>query len=101
MVSFWSIFSVAVILLIRIRLLFPAFRRDITAYTYVVAQTEEGEPGNIFRCEPFEVKESNLGTMDDLFPDANSQNGTASVALSSVGKMRPTTVGAMKVVSVL
>ena len=79
----------------------PRVQKDITAYTYVVAQTEEGEPGNIFRCEPFEVKESNLGTMDDLFPDANSQNGTASVALSSVGKMRPTTVGAMKVVSVL
>ena len=79
----------------------PRVQKDITAYTYVVAQTEEREPGNIFRCEPFEVKESNLGTMDDLFPDANSQNGTASVALSSVGKMRPTTVGAMKVVSVL
>ena len=75
--------------------------QNITAYAYIVAQTEEGEPGNIFRCPGFEVKESNLSSMDDLFPDMNSQNGTASVALSSVGKMRPTTVGATKVVSVL
>lgn len=75
--------------------------KDITAYAYIVAQTEEGEPGNIFRCPGFEVKESNLSTMDDLFPDLNSQSGTSSVALSSVNKMRPTTVGAVKVVSVL
>lgn len=79
----------------------PQIPQNITAYAYIVAQTEEGEPGNIFRCPGFEVKESNLSSMDDLFPDMNSQNGTASVALSSVGKMRPTTVGATKVVSVL
>ena len=79
----------------------PQVPQNSTFYAYIFAQTEDGEPGNIFRCPGFEVKESNLGSMDDLFPDVEAKNGTASVALSSVGKMCPKAVNSMKIVSVL
>lgn len=79
----------------------PRVEKNITAYAYIFAQTEDGEPGNIFRCPAFVTSEANLSGMDILFPDLDSAKGTTSVALSSVNKMKPATVGAKKVARML
>ena len=79
----------------------PRVQQNITAYAYIFAQTEDGEPGNIFRCPGFVTSAANLSGMDILFPDLDSAKGATSVALSSVNEMKPETVGNKKVVRAL
>lgn len=80
----------------------PGIPEGVTAYVYVVAQTPEGEPGNIFRCPGKQATAANADDVDDLFASLEQRKAAAFIALSSVPEMLPkAAAGVMKVVRAL